>query len=500
MLSARPVGEVGKISQPAVNLCLNSQDFTASTWLPVNSSSVIISPNAATAPDGSQTATYFIQSETDNFIRQEIDVEAGNQYTFSIYYRLVAENSNPSGHFSATLQIDGAAYGGNGFAEFDLQDEVVESSGGTVPLDDIQIQNIDDIWFRLIVTFTAATTDKVRVNFTNGDNFGFTNQDRWYSWGAQLQLGANATNYIKTASETNSSDVQIVPNQITFEKYPFSHARIGYDNILTSIQYTVISGNDFDGYSAYGAFGNFQSCLTNQTWERWGEQLIGATGSSTGGCDITFNDSQLIGYVAIAAHNFREIEKYRAVLVYITVYFTNGDIEIFTFSNTDANANKPLSEILFFELEDKSKAVDSIEIRYPVIDQIPTEIGVLFTGQLMIMERPIYAGHSPAQLSDDVVFTNSMSSNGNFIGRTIESQSYKTSYSWRHLTPDWYRSTFQPFVEYAKEKPFFIQWRPDLFPDEVIYCWTTKDIKPTNMGVGLGLMQVKIDVEGYNGV
>ena len=114
------------------------------------------------------------------------------------------------------------------------------------------------------------------------------------------------------------------------------------------------------------------------------------------------------------------------------------------------------------------------------------------------MQRAIYGGHSPATLSRVTSVRPSLSETGQWLGATEVRSGYRSSYTWKHLTPSWYREHFDPFVaNNPRANPFFIAWRPDRYPDEVVYAWATNDIQPTNMGTGRGLMEVSMSVEGF---
>jgi len=123
-------------------------------------------------------------------------------------------------------------------------------------------------------------------------------------------------------------------------------------------------------------------------------------------------------------------------------------------------------------------------------------IGVVFIGAALAMERMLYGGHSPLDLSRTTVIRPHQSERGQFLGRRIVRGGLHADFSWQHLTPDFYRSEFEPFVADALEFPFFLAWRPSTFTESVGYVWTGQDISPTNMGIGKGLMQVSISVDG----
>jgi len=80
---------------------------------------------------------------------------------------------------------------------------------------------------------------------------------------------------------------------------------------------------------------------------------------------------------------------------------------------------------------------------------------------------------------------------------SVITEGVSTSSEWKNLTAQWYREKFDPFVVYARSRPFFIAWRYAEFPLEVGFVWTTDDIRPTNSGPR-DLMSVSMSVDGYS--
>lgn len=122
-------------------------------------------------------------------------------------------------------------------------------------------------------------------------------------------------------------------------------------------------------------------------------------------------------------------------------------------------------------------------------------IAVVYLGKALAMQRKIYHGHTPLTLSRITELSNNMSDTGQWIGRSIIRQGAQTSCDWAHLRADWYRANFDPFVEAAREAPFFIGWRPEQYPAELGFVWTNGDIKPQNTGPR-DLMSVGVSFQG----
>lgn len=239
---------------------------------------------------------------------------------------------------------------------------------------------------------------------------------------------------------------------------PANHARIGYDNALFSASWSASSQEtDFPPE----ALGN---AMTVRRWK--------AT-SSTSSVSANFSPQQ-INYVGIAAHNLRGA----------SVTLEVGGESVATFSPTGDQAIMVLFE---------SRSASSIELS---ISGVTAEIGVLYAGNVLVMERPFYSGHTPVRLARTTVTRPRQSESGEYLSMTRRRRGFETSASWRHLPDDWYRENFDPFVEHATTLPFFFAWNPEEHPDDVVYAWTSDDIRPTYMGIR-DLVEVSMSMQAY---
>ena len=244
---------------------------------------------------------------------------------------------------------------------------------------------------------------------------------------------------------------------------PLSHARIGYSTITRNA--TVTASSAAPGFPA-------SSIKHPLTYERWLPTTAPAT--------LTIDSGALVlsDYVGIAAH---------------TVGSTGGVITISYSENgtdwTDVLQTGPPNDNAIMAL------FEPVLARYWRI-QISrvAEIGAVYIGRALVMQRCMYGGHSPGTLSRQTEIEPSRSVTGQFLGRSIVRQGFATSYQWANLTAPWYRANFDPFVEAALRNPFFIAWYPEKFPGEVLYAWCNHDISPTNQGQR-DLMSVGFNVE-----
>ncbi len=209
---------------------------------------------------------------------------------------------------------------------------------------------------------------------------------------------------------------------------------------------------------------------TGLTYSYWKPKTLPAT------WEIEFDTPQEIDYFAIASHTAKGIN----------IELQHGDNNQ-TISSIEVPDYKPI--IFYFE------PIVTNKIRIQITGNNLPLIGVIFTGKALVMQREIYGGHSPITMSRTTTKRTNESERGQWLGTTIVRQGYETNYTWNYLNANWVREFFDPFILHARNKPFFIAWRPSSFLFETAYCYSTKDIHPDNMGTR-DFMSVKMSVKG----
>lgn len=245
--------------------------------------------------------------------------------------------------------------------------------------------------------------------------------------------------------------------------FDLSHARIGYEQLAG----TTTATNEASGFPAIAT----NNPLTYSFWKPT---------SLASYLEINYGATKDVDFIGIAAHEFGSFGS-----SVIAEYWDGAQwVELYSFApGTDAPIMLLFDEVL------------TSKVRIGVLAGGLPRVGVLYTGKALVMERPIYGGHSPIALSRRTEYSNNVSESGQWLGRSIKSQGSATKFSWDNLTAAWYRANFDKFVSVAKSAPFFIAWRPDSYPNEIGYTWTSSDIRPTNKGKR-DLMSVSLSVEG----
>jgi len=273
------------------------------------------------------------------------------------------------------------------------------------------------------------------------------------------------------------SIIYIVTDPGALER-PMTHARIGYQTITRDC--TVSASSEAVNCPA-------DAPTRPDTYERWKPTEIPATWAVDAGAAVDVN------YIGIAAHT---LGTNRASVIiqwstdgidagtYPSVHWTDYGNSFLPANNSPIMVIGDLTTARYWRVVIKSVAGDE------------PEIGVVYVGKALEMERAIYGGHAPITMSRNTTIRPNKSEGGQFLGRTVIRKGVSTSASFRNLTPAWVRSEFDTFIRAAREYPFFFAWRPEDYPEEVGYVTCDQDISPSNMGMA-GFMQVSFSMNGF---
>lgn len=284
-------------------------------------------------------------------------------------------------------------------------------------------------------------------------------------------LNSEAVSVINTGDLLNSEAIgEIVTGSIIpatplpdSSDFPLNHARIGYQNTLTGV-YSSVNGV------------NHANLLTPSTYDKY---------RVTGNGSVTLESTALsmCDYVGIAAHNLGS----QGANLTVKVSAVAGSGEVTIYNQVPSNNNA-----LFIRFTEQNCKYLTIELS----SSSDLEIGVVFLGAELEMMRPIFSGHKPSVLNSNDTTTPQMSDGGQFLGKQIVRQGFTTSADFQHLSDEWYRDKFQPFVEHAKTRPYFWAWNLLESPEDVVYAWTNGNISPSYMGIR-NWLQVSFDIEAH---
>lgn len=188
----------------STNMFLRSIQFANnSVW---SKSGSTATENATVAPDGSNTASKFVSSNTSGagYMNQSVTFVSGTTYCFSLFVKKAEVDE-------IRLLLPAAAFTSAVNISFDFTDEAITTStagSGTITATGFEKYRNGwyRIWFSSPATASGSYAPQIRQT-VNGNS-----SDGVYVWGAQLETGPRPTSYIgtTTATVTRSSDSIII--------------------------------------------------------------------------------------------------------------------------------------------------------------------------------------------------------------------------------------------------------------------------------------------------
>ncbi|WP_315804031.1 hypothetical protein [Bradyrhizobium sp. SZCCHNS3002] len=184
---------------------------------------------------------------------------------------------------------------------------------------------------------------------------------------------------------------------------------------------------------------------------------------------IVTNEVDPIDYIAVAGHNLASASVPVSVEGLISGVWTEIVEEVLLPDDGPA----------LFRFEAQSLA--QIRIRLQAGSDKP-RAAVVYVGRLLVMERRIYAGHTPLPYARKTSIVNGRSESGKFLGRIEVGSWRETTIPLSLISPAWYRANMDAFLSAAQQTPFFFAWRSQSYPREVGFCWLTDDPMPAPIG------------------
>lgn len=248
---------------------------------------------------------------------------------------------------------------------------------------------------------------------------------------------------------------------------PLTHARIAHANNWLTGGTVVASTTDAD-YFANGP-------LTTDTYARWKPTSLAAT------WEYDHGSSALCNYCVIGAHTMGTNGNT------LQIQYWNGSGWTGLIPSTALTEDSPIMAIFGEQTRQRW--------RIQVSNGTVPEIGIVKFGYALQMPQRIYQGHAPVDFSRETVLRSNISDGGEFLGRSVQRRSLRSSFDWTHLKAQWIRDNWKSFQKAVEAEPFFIAWRPETFA-EVALCWTDQPPIPTNSGPR-DYMSVSVPVTGY---
>jgi hypothetical protein len=191
--------------------------------------------------------------------------------------------------------------------------------------------------------------------------------------------------------------------------------------------------------------------------------------------------NQLIDFVGIARHNLSPGASFELQFVV--------DNEEFTIIEPDTISFTKQAVLITFT----QARPDTVRIRIKD-NVVPPRIAVIYVGLATRIQRPIYVGHTPITMGNQLTTLGSISESGQYLGEIIRREKFTTNVSLQNLTPNYLREQLLPFFQQRPRRPAFWAWRPVKFEAEVGYSWLVGNPRPVNQRSN-GMMQVSFDLD-----
>lgn len=245
--------------------------------------------------------------------------------------------------------------------------------------------------------------------------------------------------------------------------------RVGWHNLVTSVNVSADEETDDEPVA---------NIANPATYLRWR-----GTSTNQQAVQVTLSAAADVNYFAIAKHNLGSTAA--------TIQFqssTNGS----SWSNVTGAIMLNTDYVVIYEFD----AVFAQYFRLLITPgSEPPTIAVLYVGEILILQRRIYVGHTPLPYGRKTTVSNGRSESGEFLGRVLRRQFLESSVDMQNLTPTWYRQYLEPFIESSTTKPFFWCWRPSSYPDECGYAWLSDDVKMQNSRSN-GMVSASFSMQG----
>jgi hypothetical protein len=309
--TATRVGPDGYIEKVRTNLALYSEDFTNANWV---KTSVTVTANTTSNPNGLTTADTIAESAVANNFRingSNISITSGITYTASVFLKKGDGATAPN---IMQLTFAGLQFGTSQYANFNINTGTIGAIGtGAVAT----IENYGSGWYRCSIKASATATNAssigLIVSFTNNNDalgrlpsYTGVATSNVFAWGAQLETGDIATDYIPTT--TAAVSVGPVAN-LPRLNYPInSDGSVGCPSLLLEPQRTNTA--------------TFSESFDNAGWVKLNTTVTANAATSPDGYA---NADKIIESTANDAHAIRNAQTYSSGVTYTNSCFLKAD-------------------------------------------------------------------------------------------------------------------------------------------------------------------------------
>jgi hypothetical protein len=205
------------------NLIKRSENFDDGGYWATDNSGLTITANGITSPSSSLTSDTLTEANTNTIHNRYQNVgllSTSSPYTFSVYVK-------PNTVTRVRLGLGYAGLGGGGYAIFNLSSGTVISTTASAvdPGSNLSatIVPVYNGWYRCSFTVTPARSDLAYfasialINSSNADVYQGNTANNLYVWGAQLEKGSSASDYLPNPTTSSKTETKVESLGLTIE-------------------------------------------------------------------------------------------------------------------------------------------------------------------------------------------------------------------------------------------------------------------------------------------
>ena len=177
----------------------------------------------------------------------------------------------------------------------------------------------------------------------------------------------------------------------------------------------------------------------------------------------------------------------------------NGTVQVA--SSPDGVNWTVVATVPAYKMRNSLTFFDAVSARYwYVVLSGFTSVAVIKVGKALRMDQRNYIGVAPTAFNQNVNMTPQSQTMGQWMHRQAYGRTGGMSYQFDHTTTTWIRTNAMTMIEALREGAgVFYAWRPEKYPQDVIYGHLSNPINLTNTGT-LNYLSGTIAIDGvYDG-
>lgn len=173
----------------------------------------------------------------------------------------------------------------------------------------------------------------------------------------------------------------------------------------------------------------------------------------------------------------------------------NGTLQVY--SSPDNATFTLRATVSVYKMRNSMAFFDAVTARYwRVVASGFSTVAVIKLGKALRMNQNNYGGVAPTAFNQSVNMTPKSMTMGQWLGRQAYGRTGGMSYKFDHITNAWIRANAMTMIEALREGAgVFYGWRPEKYPQDVIYGHLSSAIQLSNSGT-LSYLTGTIAIDG----